>query len=340
MICTGGEIMCARPRESLGTFTLAGCVVGVLLPALAGAVSPSAKSFVFGGTPPMQALSVASLEPVGAKHAKFRGEAELRISRTCPMPLTATLVHRRKQDKGIYVFKSVGDGFPRFKGRLHTAGEPETVVGMKLVLTLGRHDRVKQDDPRLVTVTFPQSDSGGYFPIGVGNTWSFEGYETGIGRLITTRTVTAVTGSRYVMDTRVFCGFPCYPTQTVANCFMDGQARYMTDGHWYSHGAGSFSYDPPYLLFPHQVAAGYEEDNGCGNTTGVQVEVRVEGFQTVTVPAGTFHACAVIRSTSSFMGEITGVTTSWWAPGVGEVRIEYGRDGSVAVEELVSYAVP
>ena len=72
-------------------------------------------------------------------------------------------------------------------------------------------------------------------------------------------------------------------------------------------------------------------------TYGVTGGAKVLGVQTVKVPAGTFHALAVVSTlTESKFPYGSGTRTSWFAPGKGLVKLVWKHaDGSVSTVELL-----
>lgn len=116
------------------------------------AVSPAPKAFSIAGSPPMESISVETLKPSNAKHTKFRGSARLRLSGSSSLSLAAHLT--LKKTKGKYKFASVS-GFPKFKGTIQTAGEPESVTSVSLTLAQGKRNRVKDTNASGVMLAPP-----------------------------------------------------------------------------------------------------------------------------------------------------------------------------------------
>lgn len=128
------------------------CGVCLLLTGPAVAVSPSAKTFIIEGAPPMQTLGVEALAPRKTQARQFRGTAALHLSDGTTIPLGVRLEHKRKTDKGLYRLASTATTLPKFRGTILTQGEPESVKRVRLVLTRGRRDTVKQTSASNVTL--------------------------------------------------------------------------------------------------------------------------------------------------------------------------------------------
>ena len=115
------------------------------------AISPAAKIFQIAGSPPLAAIAVNTLSPSNAKHTKFRGQAQLQLADSGPLALVTKLTIKKRE--GIYAFKSTGSGLPKFKGKITTTGEPESVHAVALTLTRGTSDHVKVTTAASVIVT-------------------------------------------------------------------------------------------------------------------------------------------------------------------------------------------
>src|SRR2546427_12324109 len=105
------------------------------------AVSPAAKIFHIAGSPPLPTVAVNTLSPSNAKHTKFSGEAQLQLADSGPLALVTKLTIKKRQ--GVYAFKSTGSVLPKFKGKITTSGEPESVHAVALTLTRGTSDHVQ-----------------------------------------------------------------------------------------------------------------------------------------------------------------------------------------------------
>ncbi len=125
------------------------------LPDIVSAVSPGAKTFVVGGAPPMEAIWVGDLAPIGRKGTRFRGTAQLELADAGPLALAAELM--LKGGRGTYKFRSPGVAFPRFKGTVRTSGEPESVLAVALTLRRGKRDKVKLKDAGRVSIRPPET---------------------------------------------------------------------------------------------------------------------------------------------------------------------------------------
>jgi hypothetical protein len=128
---------------------------------LVDAASP-AEVFTITGSPPMEAIAVDTLRPANSKHTKFSGAAELQLTGSNPLALVTSL--RVKKSKKLYAFRSMGSGFPKFKGTITTSGEPASVQSVALTVAPGKGELVKATVASGVTVmTLPGSPFIGEF---------------------------------------------------------------------------------------------------------------------------------------------------------------------------------
>ena len=117
----------------------------------------------------------------------------------------------------------------------------------------------------------------------------------------------------------------------------------------------------PYLTlrFPLETGSTFEEINKKGLDFGEDVDgdrtnekadlvsiVTVKGFESVTVPAGTFSDCAKVemRATVTVIMSSNGAKvtkeptqTMWFAPGVGPVKLVVQIGSQTLTEELTSF---
>ena len=94
-------------------------------------------------------------------------------------------------------------------------------------------------------------------------------------------------------------------------------------------GAGRRQMSPPVLLYPARLAQGQSWNVHAGKSGMTMTTVR--GEETVTVPAGTYHAVVVVRTSPG-----GGTATQWLAPQVGLVRTVVSTGGGTPLTlELV-----
>jgi hypothetical protein len=122
------------------------------VPASAAAASLEARAFAIADAAPMEAISTDALAPTGPRQTRFKGTGRLDLAGSGSLPLIVRVGIRSRLGRVIYMFRSAGRGFPRFKGVVKTTGSPESVTGVRLVLTRGRRDKVKQQEARRVTM--------------------------------------------------------------------------------------------------------------------------------------------------------------------------------------------
>jgi hypothetical protein len=79
-------------------------------------------------------------------------------------------------------------------------------------------------------------------------------------------------------------------------------------------------------------------------TATIVSDYKAEGYESVTIPAGTFEALKIIQSstiTMNGMKLMTSNSTLWYVEGVGNVKAEEQAGGSEAsVVQLISYNIP
>jgi hypothetical protein len=100
----------------------------------------------------------------------------------------------------------------------------------------------------------------------------------------------------------------------------------------------TFGFNPVLPAYPAAGEAWSADQPSRDFTTyGVTGDARVLGVQSVKVPAGTFHALAVVSTLTQKGGPYgSGTRTAWFAPGKGLVKLVFNHaDGSISTVELV-----
>jgi hypothetical protein len=118
----------------------------------AAAATLEARAFSIADAAPMEAISTDALAPTGPRQTRFKGTGRLDLAGSGSLSLIVRVGIRSRLGRVTYTFRSVGRGFPRFKGVVRTTGVPEEVTGVRLVLTRARRDKVKQQEARRVTM--------------------------------------------------------------------------------------------------------------------------------------------------------------------------------------------
>ena len=159
----------------------------------------------------------------------------------------------------------------------------------------------------------------GYFPLATGTTWTYQKNEVGG----FTRSVASVANG----IARIL--------------FSDGYEMYMSsDANGIrEHGEvdptqGTLSFSPPVVFADSQSAPGISTD-GSGTASmnvypyslGYASSSKVEGFETITVPAGTFRTARLSTTVIFPSYGFSTSQTNWVAPGVGVVK-EISDDGT------------
>lgn len=186
----------------------------------------------------------------------------------------------------------------------------------------------------LVPVTPPTPpvemyDVSDYFPLGLGDTWTYLkndiAYETD--------TVSGTETIDSVVATKVEADDGYYLLWTLDS---NGLRRYKMYDVYSSGGWEQEIYDPPITFLPAEVSIGtvypysttlyYSDSEGFSTTGTASGSMSVVGLESVTVPAGAFVDCVKIgiienyTYSGSFYSE-TNKGTLWVAKGVGYVRL-------------------
>ena len=206
-------------------------------------------------------------------------------------------------------------------------------------------------------------DVGNYVPLAQGSSWSFEGSDATTGRQAIPYSNTAkISGTKSV-------GGVVTTVLSETNPLNEGtpvESYYTKNGRGLTlHGNN----DPtdivtaqlvPYLTlrFPLETGSTFEQINKKGLDFGQDLDgdgtnekadlvsnVTVKGFESVTVPAGTFSNCAkvetratvtVIASSNGARATEEATQTMWFAPGVGPVKLVVQIGNQIRTEELTS----
>src|SRR5262249_39657060 len=150
--------------------------------------------FSIAGSPPMEAIVVDTLTPSNTKQTQFRGQAQLRLADSQPLALIVKV--RGKHNRLVYRFSSTGSAFPRFKGKITTIGEPESVQGIALTLATGRRVKVKDRNPASVTVAPSRTPASTTTTVSTTTTSELDTITTTTSAsTVTTRSITTTTTS-------------------------------------------------------------------------------------------------------------------------------------------------
>ena len=206
-------------------------------------------------------------------------------------------------------------------------------------------------------------DIGNYVPMAQGNTWSYQGTSTTIGQPpLPYFNTTTISGTKSINGVLAMVLID-------TNFLNDGaEENYHTkDGRGVTLHGNNDSADivtaqlVPYLSlrFPLGTGLTFEpvkkngldfgqdrDGDGANEKADVVAIVMVKGFESVTVPAGTFANCARVEARATITvilssngakvaGEAT--QTTWFAPGVGPVKVVYQTDGQTWTEDLTSF---
>jgi hypothetical protein len=194
------------------------------------------------------------------------------------------------------------------------------------------------------------------FPIAVGEKWVYTDHLGSLGSSSTTNTIKAVKpvsgGDLVTMtDASHITGLPAKPTKLTYMFYSDGSIAVpftQLSGGKVTIRSGSIVWPPTAAIAsgqPHTSTLSITiNTNGQAINTKVHVTVRGAGTQSVTVPAGTYHATVVDQTMAEkiFGHAVSIEVRTWLAPGVGPVKSEvldkaaFGA-GPQTVEELKSF---
>lgn len=174
------------------------------------------------------------------------------------------------------------------------------------------------------------------FPVAVGEKWVYADHLGGLGTSTTTNTIKAVKpvsgGSLVTMtDASHILGAPAKPTQLTYMFYSDGSISVpftQLSGGKVTIKSGSIVWPPASVIASGQshtsVLSVSITNNGQVTNEKVHVTVKGGGTQTVTVPAGTYHATVVDQTMAeSILGHHVSIEIrTWLAPGVGPVQSE------------------
>jgi len=169
--------------------------------------------------------------------------------------------------------------------------------------------------------------SADYFPLRVGDSWTYRNLEEGGYTLKVLNEEPHEAGTvRYIVE--LLSGVKVRKVYSKANGWV------LLHGESYTEHEGlQATYDPPGRLLPNPIVAGQKWEWTGKDPTQVEYREssRAVGMETVTVPAGKFRAMKVVTETAG--GAAPKTTTSWYADGVGLVKtlsvggqIKYGSE--------------
>jgi hypothetical protein len=173
----------------------------------------------------------------------------------------------------------------------------------------------------------PSKPAGDYFPLRVGDSWTYRNTEEGGYTLkVVSEEPQADRPTRYVVELN--SGVKIIHTFSQA----DGWILFHSE-QYPEHEGLQATYDPPKQYLPNPLAVGQEWKWTGKDPTQVehQETSRVVAVEEVTVPAGKFRAMKVVTEITG--GGAAKTRTNWYADGVGLVKsateggqIKYGSD--------------
>lgn len=173
----------------------------------------------------------------------------------------------------------------------------------------------------------PSKPAGDYFPLRVGDSWTYRNMEEG-GYTLTVLSEEPQAGAptRYVVEIS--------SAVKIHNVFSKTEGWVLLHAERYlEHEGLEAKYEPPKQYLPNPPEAGQKwQSSGLDPTQTPRSEKSdVIGFEDVTVPAGKFRAIKIVSQVTG--GAIPMTRTSWYAEGVGLVKttteggqIKYGSE--------------
>lgn len=180
--------------------------------------------------------------------------------------------------------------------------------------------------------TVPKNNT--YLPVTVGSTWKYTNNSDGSVR---TETITANTNNRVTREVITATG------KTIATEILSNRASYLSKREIYDVPGNmistkSYSPEPGMLFLPSSTTAGAHETQTVqintlpANTdSSLSQDITVVGFETITVPAGTFSNALKIQTIIASREYL-----SWFALNVGIIRQDIDN---VKAFELTSFSV-
>ncbi|HEX8078048.1 MAG TPA: hypothetical protein VF511_09555 [Chthoniobacterales bacterium] len=160
----------------------------------------------------------------------------------------------------------------------------------------------------------PVKPAGDYFPLRVGDSWTYRNTEEG-GYTLKVLSEEPQPGSptRYLVE--FLSGVK------IINVYskVEGWVLFHSEDYPEHEGLRA-TYEPPKQYLPNPLVAGQTWTWSGKDPTYVdhRETSRVTGVEEVTVPAGKFRAMKVVTETTS--GNATKTTTKWYAEGIGLVK--------------------
>lgn len=183
-----------------------------------------------------------------------------------------------------------------------------------------------------------------YVPLTVNSYWAYkETIERPTGTTTKLRQEKVVgsapIGSETAMKVRITWSGTTDTILEYSNCTPDGYARFREE-----HSSGDVvRYSPP-MRFPNLAPQGQPLVAVCqiihssGATETVKMVVTLQGFEDVTVPAGTFANCARIKVERA-VGTVVERGTIWFAKGVGKVKNIEAKPDRKCTQLLEKYQI-
>ena len=160
----------------------------------------------------------------------------------------------------------------------------------------------------------PTKPAGDYFPLRVGDSWTYRNTEEGGYTLkVMSEAPQAGGPTRYVVELD--------SSVKIIHTFSktDGWVLFHSE-NYPEHEGLQATYEPPKQYLPNPLVVGTEWRWTGRDPTQVehQEKSRVVAMETVTVPAGKFHTAKVVTEISG--GGAAKTRTDWYAEGVGLVK--------------------
>lgn len=191
-----------------------------------------------------------------------------------------------------------------------------------------------------------------FVPLAAGNSWTYSVVENGIA---SSETETVTPSMAYFGDSRVF---EILSSDGSRSYELADAAGYREFGGYSAMSGATYTFSPPAVIAPAAFELGQTHAGtsiatyafaGAETLSGpVSHSTTAVGFESVSVPAGTFHALRIESQIATALSSASGVSislsatqTHWLAENVGIVKSTYAdSEGQTETRELVSFFVP
>lgn len=206
---------------------------------------------------------------------------------------------------------SADDGIISGSGSTVTWTAPDSAGTFLIALTVSDGDVSDDATVNVLVDTIPPAD---YFPLAIGNYWTFDVHWSDTVGSTDTYTQTQTIDDTVQIDSEIW--FVMYNTSSDSSV----DSIYYRKGTDYLYG-GYYMYGA-FFAFPAAPLApeiGMEWDDVETLLVDITIHGEVEGYETITVPSGTYDCYRELLTVESSIYNFS--LRSWFADGVGPIRI-------------------